>query len=251
MTAVNLYMMIMNVSNIVKELDVAGMRVEIGDDFPAFRRLRNKQTERSPVYPMFDASSSFVDASNGFWVCGFDHDGELVHTQAVRMLNLGENSLGQHLKVHRHKYITPNSTSDVDRTYYSPLPVLDRISGRVCYHGEFWLRGGNSGLRGQGYTALLSRIVFELTLKLWSPDYIFGLVALPLAAKGAPVRYGYSQCEIGAWHGPDNEITSEEALVWMSRQDMQQFLESAPGSLSEERTLPSRRELRKNMAIVA
>ncbi len=251
MTAVNLYAMIINISNIVKELELAGMRLEIGDDFPAYRRLRSTQSERTPVFPMFDAASSFVDSSNGFWVCGFGEDGELLHTQAVRMLDLGDATLGQHLRDHRHKYITPNSTPDVDRTFFSDLPVLNRISGRVCYHGEFWLRGGKGGLRSQGFTALLSRIVFELTLKLWSPDYVFGLVPMPLAAKGIPVRYGYSHCEIGAWHGPDREVTSEETLVWMSREDIQQFLESVPGSLSEERTLPSRHELMKNMSIVA
>ena len=251
MTAVNLYTMIMNISNIVNELEAAGMTLEIGDDFPAYRRMRNTQKERGQLFPMFDVMSSFVDASNGFWVCGFDDAGELVHTQAVRQMDLGQTTLSQHLRDHRHKYITPNSTPDVDRTFYSDLPILNQISGSVCYHGEFWLRGGKEGLRNQGFTALLSRIVFELTLKLWSPDYVFGLVPMPLALKGIPVRYGYSHCESGAWIGPDNELTSEETLVWMSRNDIHQFLESAPRSLSEERILPSRRELRKNMSIVA
>lgn len=251
MSAVNLYTMIVNISNIVNELQVAGINLEIGDDFAAYRRLRNQQDDRVKIFPMFDTASSFVDASNAFWVCGYDNDGELLHTQAVRMLDLGESTLTEHLRDHRHKYITPNSTPDADRTYFTNMPVLDRITGRVCYHGEFWLRGGKDGLRSQGFTALLSRVVFEMTLKLWSPDYIFGLVPMPLALKGIPVRYGYSHCEVGAWLGPNSEVTSEETLVWMSKLDMLQFLDTTPRSLSEGRTIPSRGELKKKMSIVA
>ncbi|MDJ0638756.1 MAG: hypothetical protein QNJ20_07980 [Paracoccaceae bacterium] len=247
MTALNLFTMISNVSNILRELESEGLRLEIGGDFASYRRLRNKQTDRNAIFPMFDVSSSYVDASNAFWVCGFDENQELVHTQAMRLLELKDVPLSQHLREHRHKYITPGTTPDPDRTFYSDIPVLDRISGRVCYHGEFWIKGGKGGHRSQGFSALLSRVVFELSLKLWSPDYTFGFVAMPLAMKGMPVRYGYSHCEYGVWYGPEQEVTSEETIVWMSNQDMQQFLETKPRSLSDERSLPARGDLSMSM----
>ncbi len=251
MSALNLYTMIMNVGNITRELEAAGMRIEIGDDFAVYRQLRNQQSDRSPVYPMFDVGASYVDATNAFWVCGYNEIGELVHTQAIRLLDLSSHSLSEHLRLHRHKYLTPNSTPDPDRTFYSSTSALDRVSGNVCYHGEFWLKGGEGGHRSQGFTALLSRVVFELALKIWSPDYVFGLVPYTIAAKGIPVRYGYTHCEPGAWRGPDNQITSDEMLVWMSRGDVQQFLETSPRALSEERVLPNRQELMANMSVVA
>jgi len=251
MSALNLYTMIRNVANITKELEAAGMRLEIGGDFAAYRKLRNSQTDRSPLYPMFDIACSYVDSTNAFWVCGFNERDELVHTQAIRLLDLSSASLTQHLNDHRHKYITPNSTPDPDQTFYSQPPALDRITGQVCYHGEFWLSGGDGGHRSQGFTALLSRIVFELTLKTWGPDYVFGFVPGALAFKGIPVRYGYTHCEPGAWYGPDDQVTSEEALVWMNRQDMVHFLETPPKALSQERRIPARRAMMNTISQVA
>ena len=52
MSAFGLYRMIMNVANVAKELETAGMRIEIGDDFAAYRLLRNAQKDRAPMYPM-------------------------------------------------------------------------------------------------------------------------------------------------------------------------------------------------------
>ncbi len=53
--------MVMNVSGIIRELEDAGMRVVIGDDFSEYRVYRNSQTDRSRMYPMFDVASSYID----------------------------------------------------------------------------------------------------------------------------------------------------------------------------------------------
>lgn len=222
----------MNVSGIIRELESAGMRVVIGDDFSEYRIYRNAQTGRSPIYPMFDVASSYIDESNGFWVCGFDEAGDLIHTQAVRLLDLSGVSLGQHLNVHRHKYITPDTTPDPDVTFYSGPEALRTITGNVCYHGEFWLPGrGLGGPRSQGATPLLSRILFEIAASRWNPNYIFAFVPKQLAAKGAHLRYGYSHCEPGIWIGPDQQVTEEDYLIWASAKDISNVLAREPQSL--------------------
>ena len=251
MTALSLFTTIVNVSNIIRELEVAGMRLEIGGDFGAYRKLRHAQADRPPLYPIFDVASSFIDDSNAFWVCGFNDKNELIHTQVIRHIDMTGTNLRHHLEHHRHKYLTPGMIADPDHIQFSELPSLEHITGRVCYHGEFWLKGGDGGLRNQGFTSLMSRIVFEIALKLWSPDYLFGFVPMELAMKGIPVRYGYTRCELGAWVGPDEQVAAEETFVWMSRAEMEQFLESSPTALSQERKLPTRQELMRNMSVVA
>lgn len=224
--------MIMKVSSVLRELEDAGMRIEIGDDFSKYRTYRNSQTKRAPLYPMFDVGSSYVDGSNGFWICGFGESGELIHTQAVRLLDMSGVSLEQHLRMHRHKYITPDTTPDPDLTFYSGPEALGTITGRVCYHGDFWLPStGLGGLRSQGATSLLSRILFEMMYHSWSPDFVFALVPKQLAAKGAHLRYGYSHCEPGKWIGPDQQITDEDYMIWMSAKDMASALAREPQSL--------------------
>lgn len=251
MTAFNLFTMISNVSHLMRELEEAGMHLEVGGDFAAFRRLRNTQKDRSAVFPMFDVASSYVDASNALWICAFDDDNELVHTQAIRMLDLGDRTLAEHLRDHRHKYISPGSTVDPDRTFFSALPSLDQITGRVGYHGEFWVRGSMVGRRNQGLTAVMSRIALEIAGRLWSPDYLFGFVPAPLASRGVTVRYGYTRCEYGAWYGPQQEVTSEEMFVWMSRQDLETVLDAPPRTLSDDVVSPGREKLVRPVDMVA
>lgn len=224
--------MVKNVSAIIKELEEAGMRVELGNDFSEYRLYRNSQVDRAPMYPMFDVASSYIDESNGFWICGFNQADELVHTQAVRLLDVSDVSLGQHLNIHRHKYITPDTTPDPDRTFYSGPGALRTITGKVCYHGEFWLPArGLGGPRSQGITPLLSRILFEIMFRSWKPNYVFALVPKQLAARGAHLRYGYNHCEPGRWLGPDQQVTEEDYLIWMNAEDMANALDREPQSL--------------------
>lgn len=227
-----LFTMTTNVSGILRHLEESGLRLEIGDDFAKYRTYRARQLDRGPIYPMFDVASSYVDRRNGFWVCAFDANDELIHTQAVRLLDLSGITLGTHLDDHRHKYITPDTTPDPDQTFYAGPEALHAITGRVCYQGDFWLRArGLGGPRSQGATALLSRVLLEITVASWEPDFVFALVPKNLAAKGAHLRYGYCHCEPGRWIGPDQQITEEDYLIWMGVNDMANLVASAPQGL--------------------
>ena len=234
MTAASFFSTILTACNILKELEAVGLRVEVNTDFVAYRKMRDDQLNRLPIYPVFDVSSSFIDASNAFWICAFNEQNELVHTQVIRMLDLHDTCLNEHLHEHRHKYLTPGMVKDPDEVTFAPLDSLKTIRGRVCYHGEFWLKDGEDGLRGQGYTAMMSRLLLEIALNIWSPDFFFGFVPHKLAMKGIPFRYGYTRCEVGAWL-VRSEIVVEEAFVWMSRSDLQQYLKTVPKELSRKK----------------
>lgn len=234
MPAQKLFGMVKYVSSILSQLEQAGMRIEIGSDFSRYRTLRNSQADRSAPYPMFDVASSYIDTSNGFWVCGFSPAGELIHTQAVCLLNLDDQTLEQHLNVHRHKYITPGTTPDPDLTFYSGPESIKTISGKVCYQGDFWLPSrGLGGPRSQGATTLLSRLLFEIMQQTWEPDYVFAFVSKQLAAKGAHLRYGYHHCEPGTWVGPDKQVTEEDYLIWMSAREISSALAREPASINQ------------------
>lgn len=233
-----------NVSGILRHLENAGIRLEIGDDFAKYRTYRTQQLDRGPIYPMFDVASSYIDSTNGFWVCAFDSNDELIHTQAARLLDLSDVTLGTHLKDHRHKYITPDTTPDPDQTFYSGPEALHSITGKVCYQGDFWLRArGLGGPRSQGATALLSRVLLEIMVAAWGPNFVFALVPKNLAAKGAHLRYGYCHCEPGRWLGPDQQVTEEDYLIWMGANDMLNLVAHAPQGLQRETNVSAARSV--------
>ena len=220
-------------AGLLNDLEEVGIRVEVGDDFQKYRHHRAECQSRPPIYPMFDIEKSYIDRTNGFWVCAFEPGGDLIHTQAIRLLDLRDISLDEHLKLHRHKYITPDSTPDPDQTAFVGPRSLQGITGQVGYHGEFWLRSeGLAGPRSFGATALLSRVLLELAGLAWDPSFIFALVPKKLAAKGAHLRYGYVHCEPGQWIGPDQQITDEDHLIWMSADDLAALSASAPPRIS-------------------
>jgi hypothetical protein len=231
-TPIRLFELSKRLSGMLRELQEAGLQIEIGDDFAKYRAYRSQQPDRGPIYAMFDVASSYIDFSNGFWICGFNASGELVHTQAVRLLDLSGISLATHLDIHRRKYITPDTTPDPDLTSYSGPEALQTITGKVCYQGDFWLRAqGLGGPRSQGVTSILSRVLLEIMVETWNPSFVFALVPKKLAAKGAHLRYGYSHCEPGHWLGPDQQVTEEDYLIWMGANDMDNLLSRTPQSL--------------------
>ncbi|MDJ0628813.1 MAG: hypothetical protein QNJ44_11180 [Rhodobacter sp.] len=208
------------------------MKLTVGTDFTAYRRLRSAQFDQRPLYPMFDIQCSFIDASNSFWIAGTNDAGDLVHTQAILKLNLAGTTLDEHLTVHRQKYLTPGLVGDADQAYFSVPGSAGNITGTVCYHGEFWLLGGELGFRSQGFTALLSRLTFELAYTTWNPDFVFGLVPAQIAQKGIGVRYGYFHGEPGLWRSADDRILTEEWVVWMSNQDIARLTQRKPDQLA-------------------
>lgn len=221
MSARSTFDMILNVSDIIRELQDAGIRVEVGDDFTRYRSYRDGCSDRGGQYPLFNTAMSFIDETNGFWMCGFNEANELVHTQGFRLLDLKGISLGKHLDTHRHKYIVPDSTPDPDLTFFRGPEALNSVTGKVVYVGDFWLPSrGLGGPRSQGATSLLARLGTELLQQAWQPDYAFAFVPMQLAAKGAHLRYGYNHCEHGKWIGPDQQVTVEEYLIWMNATDI-------------------------------
>ena len=208
-------------SRVLQQLENAGMRIEVGNDFKIYSAYRASQHDRSGLYPTFDIAQSYIDHRNGFWICGFDSSGTLVHTQAICLLDLTDTTLAQHLNDHSQKYITPDTTPDPDQTHFDGPQELNDISGRVAYQGDFWLKSrGLGGPRGNGATSLLTRLSLELMSLSWNPDHTFAFVPTRLAEKGVHLRYGFSHCELGSWIGPDEQITDEEYIIWMSQSEM-------------------------------
>ena len=104
--------LVMNTSAIMQRLASLGVEIKLGSDFTEYNAYRRMDQNRSAVYPMFDPSCTYIDEDNGAWMCGFDENGQIIHTQAAMLHNLKAKSLAHHLNAHRQTYITPDTTPD-------------------------------------------------------------------------------------------------------------------------------------------
>lgn len=236
MPACDLYKHFQYISNIDQIAGRHGMKIEVGSDFEAFRQIRAAQPKRLPISPIFDCQASDLNGANGFWIKGTSESGELVHLQAVRLEDLTGSSLAEHLYRQRHAYAPPGVEVDLEQSDYAATPASRRITGKVCYHGELWLKGGPNGYRGHGLTAALPRLALALAHMTWSPDFMFGLVHPLAACKGLPAREGYMHLEPGGilWQRKDSDEIYDEWMVWMSHNDLQHLLRFPPLKLYEQ-----------------
>ena len=73
------------------------LTIEIGSDFNQYRSLLLKHLPQQPLGPPFDPEIHELNAQNAFWLVAKDRDRRVVHTQAMRVLNLQSTTLTDHL----------------------------------------------------------------------------------------------------------------------------------------------------------
>jgi hypothetical protein len=215
---------IKRVTNIQDVVESHGIILEYGSDFSKYNQIvaENRGVER--VASPFDAKNHFLNETNGFWIIGRNASGALVHTQAVKQVNLHGASLAVYLASFFRQFPPPAMDIDFGQSMFSPSPGCQRIRGDVVYHGDLWWAEGPL-YRGTGITPLMARLMAALTYLKWSPDYVFGIVGDSMAYRGLGVRESYSHNEpdVLSW------ITTCGAsllgfMVWNSREDIESVL---------------------------
>jgi hypothetical protein len=206
----------------------AGVTLELLDDFTELRRVVERTPNRAPLTPVFDNRVSDVHAGNAFWMLGRGPDGAVVHLQAVRRDDLEGESLSEHLARHGALFLSPHIPAVPEGSDYAACRYMRSMTGRICYHGEVWL-SPEGDYRGRGLSVLLPRMGVALALMRWSPDYIYGLVHPDLVLKGIPARYGYMHAHPHGvrWRRTDGDGTLDEAITWMTADDMRDLVEAA------------------------
>ncbi len=212
-------------SEIAGIVERVGMELRLGDDFEVYSDIIAAHRPEQPIGEPFDPEHTEINGKNGFWLTGWNRDGELVHTQAIRRLRLG-GTLADYLSSQFRKYPPPGMEIDFSRSRYRPGPGARRISGTACYHGEAWIKPGDATFRGTGIIGPLARFTMASALLRWSPDFIFGFISEGLAYRGLVEREGYMHTDPGAlaWKLPEGE-TLHGFMCWMSREDMDHMME--------------------------
>ncbi|MER9751754.1 hypothetical protein [Mesorhizobium sp. M0140] len=204
----------------------SGIHLEMGDDFEEYVRITGSLPGKSPTYPSFRPDCSDLLPGEAFWLIGRDRQDRVAHVQAMRLCDLTNTSLDEHLETLRAFFTDPDLKAGPGSSCSCYAQSAQRITGLVAYRGDLWLR---EDFRGRGLVALLARIAFGLAWAEWSPDVIYALVAGWNIQKGIADRNGYVHKEpYGAiLRLPEQRISDDDWLVWLTREDMLKMLRVA------------------------
>lgn len=221
---------IMAINALAQEQDV---HIEVCTNFETFREIRKTQSDRPPLGPAFDASRSYVGPSNGFWLKGVNSKGQIIHTQAMRLLDLSNTTLAEHLRTHRLIYQPPNINPSHPKSFECLQKTADMTGEKVVYHGELWMHPEPRKYHNASLVALLTHFMLALASMQWAPDFVFGFMPSFLACKGLAAREGYMHAEPGVWKGTGDTEPFEEWIVWMNRDEIDYLMQFPPQNLSD------------------
>ncbi|MBL4890833.1 MAG: hypothetical protein JKX91_03215 [Rhizobiaceae bacterium] len=198
-----------------------GMHLSSGTDFQEFLELSVKQPLKPHVNPAFDPECTDISPKNGFWIVGHDDSGEIIHSQAIKLLDMSGGDLAEHFQDYLADFRSYGYNFDLDECHSYLTPAASKISGRVSYHGELWIKGGPNGYRGGCLATILTRLMMTMSLHRWSPDYMIGLQSPMTSCRGLAVREGYMHVEQRSivWQRSDSPEALEDWLVWMSKEE--------------------------------
>jgi hypothetical protein len=204
-----------------------GMRLVVGSDFHEYSALVHSSRPNHLVGMPFDPDLNDLNETNAFWIVGLNDAGDVVHSQALRMLDLENATLGMYLLRNFRSFPPPGVDIDFDRSRYRAGPGAMRMSGRVAYHGEFWLHDQPGEYRGRGLSTVLSRQGFCRAMTRWDPDHIVAFMASRVAHKGLAARAGWMHTEPSAlrWYIKEQDMPIEGFLGYVHREDIHYLLD--------------------------
>lgn len=214
-------------ANCTALLQSAGITVTIGYDFDSYRKILGKARPDHVLGMPFDPELHTLTQRNAFWVIGHNSKGEVMHTQAMRLLDLQGANLAEYMRCSYKDFPPPGVDIDLQRSRYRPGPGAHRISGQVCYHGEFWVGTTPREFRNVGLSSVLGRYAFWQAIQHWKPDHVVAFMQNSVVYKGFPARHGYMHTEPGAlhWFLTGQDVPIEGFMSYMGRDDLQYILD--------------------------
>lgn len=205
------------------DVEADGLAISVSNDFHDFKRAC-EPLDRGPPYPLFDPDRSEVLEGNAFWIKCTSGD-RIVHTQALRLLDLGEVTLTDHFERLKHLYEPPTRQVDHAKSDFALAELADTITGRVCYHGEIWI---DSEFRGNQLILSLARLGITLAFLQWRPACIWGFTFDQTTMKGMTAQFGYWQISPYGirWRDSNGDLVQDQWLCKASRSDILMMINS-------------------------
>jgi len=213
-----------------------GIKLTIGSDFDEYSEIVAQERPMQKLGAPFDPSTHELRESTAFWMIGRNEDGELIHTQAAKRIQLGARPLSSYLLRQFRAFPPPLKGVDLRRSRFRATPGTHKIEGTAAYHGEFWVAPERGKYRGVGLAPVLGRTGMLEMMQRWDPDWIYGFILNVVAFKGFAARIGYLHLEPSAlkWVVEGRDAPIDTFLAYNSREDLEYLLDIPLGDVMPE-----------------
>ena len=204
-----------------------GIAIQIGSDFQQYKEIIAEHRPMQVLGYPFDPEHHKFNQESAFWLTGWNSEGQLIHTQAAKIVDLQGKALSEFLLRNFRMFPPPFTDLDLRRSRFRATPGSRRIDGKVVYHGEVWMAPEQGTYRGTGLSTVLARTGVLEVIRRWDPDWVYGFMLRKVAFKGFAERMGYMHNEPGAllWYREEVEKPIEAFLTYLSRADASYMLE--------------------------
>lgn len=216
----------LHVSRFLQGYDAAatekGIKLSLGFDFHEYVSITRATPTKGPTYPNFRPDRSPIKSGDGFWIVGVDKNKEVALLEAARLYDLLHSNFAEHLQSLKAFYAEPALHAHPQDRCTCIAPSAKKITGKVAYLGDRWIR---RDFRGQGISKIMAGMARGVSFAMWAPDFLCALVARQLVEKG--VVYGYAHHESGGsiLQLVEEEIKDDDCLVWQTGEELRSLVD--------------------------
>lgn len=149
---------------------------------------KRNQTYWFPLTTAFAPELGGFAEEDGFVIMGWNSDGDVVATQAMRRLDWQSTNFRAEAESQRLFYADPEQDRRTGEECIVTAPTAEDLYGRVALGGAIWYR---PDYRGRNLPSILPRLARAYAYALWNIDYIMALIAEENVARGFARRLGY------------------------------------------------------------
>ncbi len=202
------------------------LTLRVGYDFDQYKDLLRSARPDHTIGAPFDPERHDFDDASAFWIAATDPDGTVMHTQALKLIDATGSTLASYLKANFTDFPPPSIPLDLNQSNYQAGPGAQRMTGRLAYHGEFWISDDTGRYRGSGLSTVLARYGFWMATQHWNPDHVFAFILNAVHYKGLAARTGWMHTDPAAlqWHPADGRPPIETVMAYLHRDDIDYLL---------------------------
>lgn len=199
---------IQKILNLLDELDIS---VEQSYDFEELESL-GATLDGHEITEQAQTQKFDFAPKTGFWLGAYNNDGDCLSVQAGRVEDITGKTLSNHWRTQQSRLYGGSLGGD------NP-PVASKMTGRIAYHGDFWV---SPKARGTAASILLVRLGYLMIQDEFDPQYLYGFMGIQNIESSLHTRFGWphSYPRGNDWTKPPAHISPDDYFLYFEEGDL-------------------------------